>query len=251
MTKQTKVLPLEAKTEKVVSPTKGDVSFKALVKKIQPPKGEKKTKMNLAASAIPKPNFITAAIDIKGTSPYVQHAFSQKSVDTMKAAQEAGQQARSKRKRAPKDFAAVYAAAMHVAKQGWAGIPAPAFRNAMISACRTIGFKMTLAKLSVFIEADGFDRADGTPLVRITKGKPREHFAPARNANGGTDIRCRPMWEAGWQARLRVRWDADQFSMADVINLLARAGEQVGIGEGRADSRESNGIGWGSFTVVM
>lgn len=199
---------------------------------------------------IAKPNFQTAAIPIRGTAPYVQHAFSQKSVDTMREAQEAGQQARSRRKRAPKDFKAVYEAATHFSREGWIGIPAPAFRNAMISACRTIGFKMTLAKLSVFIVADGFDRADGTPLVKITKGKPREHFAPARNANGGTDIRCRPMFEE-WEAMLRVRWDADQFSSADVVNLLARAGEQVGVGEGRADSRESNGIGWGSFEVTM
>lgn len=209
------------------------------------------TKTATAATVtIARPNFQTAAVPIRGTAPYVQHAFSQKAVDTMKEAQEAGQQARSRRKRAPKDFKAVYEAATHFAREGWIGIPAPAFRNAMISACRTIGFKMTLAKLSVFIVADGFDRADGTPLVKILKGKPKPHFAPARNANGGTDIRCRPMWEE-WEATLRVRWDGDQFSSTDVINLLARAGEQVGIGEGRADSRESNGIGWGSFEVVM
>jgi len=198
---------------------------------------------------IKPPKFETAKILIRGTSPYVQHAFSQKAVDTMIATQAAGQQAQSKRKRDPKDFKAVYQAATHFSKQGWPGIPAPAFRNAMISACRTIGFKMTLAKLSLFVEADGFGK-DGTPLVKITKGKPHEHFAPARNDNGSTDIRCRPMWDDGWEAVVRIRWDADQFSATDVINLFARAGAQVGIGEGRADSRKSAGIGWGFFEVV-
>ena len=199
---------------------------------------------------IKPPKFQTAKLLIKGTAPYVQHAFSQKAMNTMIATQAAGQQAQSKRKRDPKDFRAVYLAAMHVAKEGWHGIPAPAFRNAMISACRTIGFKMTLAKLSVFVEADGFGKSDGTPLVRITKGKPHEHYATARNDNGSTDIRCRPMWDEGWEAFVRVRWDAEQFSASDVVNLLARAGAQVGIGEGRADSRNSAGLGWGFFEVI-
>jgi hypothetical protein len=98
---------------------------------------------------------------------------------------EAGQQARSRRVRDPKDFDEVYRNAAHIAKAGWYGIPASAFRNAIISVCRTVGFKMTLAKLSVFVIADGFS-ADGTPLVKITKGKPIKDFRPARNDNGST-----------------------------------------------------------------
>jgi len=47
----------------------------------------------------------------------------------------------------------------------------------------------------------------------------------------------------------RLRWDADQFSDADVLNLLARAGMQVGIGEGRPDSPNSNGLGNGCWEV--
>jgi hypothetical protein len=200
---------------------------------------------------IKEPLFQVAALRIRGTAPYVQHAFSEKSKNTMIETQEAGQQAQSKRKRAPKDFDALYHAAMHIARQGWNGIPAPAFRNAMISACRTVGFKMTLAKLSVFVEADGFDRLTGEPLVKITKGKPQKHWATARNDNGSTDVRCRPMWPDGWEATVRVRWDADQFSAVDVVNLFSRAGAQVGIGEGRADSPNSAGLGWGFFMVMV
>jgi hypothetical protein len=37
--------------------------------------------------------------------------------------------------------------------------------------------------------------------------------------------------------------------MGDIVNLLARMGEQVGIGEGRADSRNSAGLGFGAFKV--
>jgi hypothetical protein len=195
------------------------------------------------------PKFAQANMLIVGTAPYVQHAFSQKQQNVMIATQEAGQQAKKGRTREAKDFNSVYEGAIHYSRQGWIGIPASAFRNGMISACRTVGYKMTLAKLSVFVEANGFDRSSGDPLVKITKGKPRKHYATARNANGATDVRCRPMWDEGWEAIVTVRWDQDQFSASDVVNLLARVGLQVGIGEGRPDSRESAGLGWGLFKV--
>lgn len=199
---------------------------------------------------IKPPKFETGKVRIRGLSPYVQHAFSQKALATMIETQSLGSQARKGSQRAPKDFKAVYDNACHISRQGWYGIPAPAFRNGMISACRTVGFKMTLAKLSLFVEADGFDARDGSPLVKISKGSPHEHFAAARNDNGSTDVRCRPMWNEGWEAIIRLRWDAEQFSATDTLNLLARVGSQVGIGEGRPDSRNSAGLGWGLFEIV-
>lgn len=193
-------------------------------------------------------DFRTIEFAIVGDSPYVQNKFSAKATAQIVATQKAGSVAQSKRERKPKDFDALYEAAMHIAKEGWHGMPAPAFRNAMISACRTCGVKMTHAKLGVFIIADGYD-PDGTPLVKITRGKPRMHVGPARNDNGSVDIRARPMWDPGWEAKVTVRYDADMFSMTDVTNLMVRVGAQVGIGEGRPDSKDSAGVGWGTFEV--
>jgi hypothetical protein len=48
-----------------------------------------------------------------------------------------------------------------------------------------------------------------------------------------------------------VSFDADQFALGDIGNLLVRVGMQVGIGEGRPDSKKSAGMGWGLFEVVM
>lgn len=212
----------------------------------------KREKLDKPATSvvIKPPNFQTAKIKIRGTAPYVQHAFSQKALQTMMDTQMAGSQSRKGKARQPKDFKEVYRNATHFARQGWIGIPAAAIRNGMISACRTVGFKMTLAKLSLFVTADGYDKLSGDPLIRITKGEPHEHFGAARNANGSTDVRCRPMWNEGWEAIVTVKWDGDQFSASDVVNLLARVGAQVGVGEGRADSRNSAGMGWGHFEVV-
>jgi hypothetical protein len=193
------------------------------------------------------PKFEMADIKIVGMSPYVQNKFSRKMMEKIEAKQRQGQQANKDRKKEARDFESSYEDAIHRSREGWYGRPAPAFRNAMISACRVVGFKMTIAKLSLFVHADGFDADDGTPLVKII-GEPRCHEAIVRNATGVIDIRWRPMWEE-WSAVVRARWDAEQFSAADVVNLLSRVGMQVGIGEGRPDSKDSNGLGWGLFEV--
>jgi|GEM_PF-546212 len=201
------------------------------------------------AVIIKPPRMMTAIIPIVGTAPLVLNAFSQKAIDTIIETQRAGSQSRKGRKREPKDFEAAYQGAMHRSREGWYGIPCSAFRNAAISACRVSGFRMTLAKLSCFILPDGFDAVTGQPLTKITKGEPVRNIMPARPKLGGVDIRARPLWEEGWEMNVHVQWDLDQFSADDVLNLFWRVGMQVGIGEGRHDSRDSAGLGWGTFAI--
>lgn len=199
---------------------------------------------------IPAPSFQIAKFQIRGNAPYVQNAFSQKAREQMKSTQEAGQTAKKGKKRDPKDFQACYEGAQHISTEGWPGIPATSFRNAMISACRVVGFQMTRAKLSVFAIADGIDKNDGSPLVKITKGEPHYCEHSVRNESGVCDIRARAMWDPGWEASLQIRFDSEQFTIEDVSNLLMRAGIQVGIGEGRPDSKRSCGMDWGTFDII-
>ncbi len=196
---------------------------------------------------ISPPNIQTAVFNIIGTAPLVINKFSQKSREQMKEKQEQGSQAKKGKARAAKDFDACYKGAFHVSLDGWNGIPASSFRCAMISACRLVNFKMTISKLSVFIIGDGFDADEGTPLVKIY-GEPRKLEMYARNETGVCDIRIRPQW-INWKCKLQVKFDADQFSQADIANLLMRAGSQVGVGEGRPDSKKSAGMGWGTFEI--
>ena len=105
-----------------------------------------------------------------------------------------------------------------VSKQGWIGIPAIVFRRAMTTACRLVGIKM-LHSRSIFVEADGYDKENGTPLVRMRKER---------------------------STTVRVIWDEDQFSFIDIMNLMVHAGLQVEISKEELD----NGPGWGSFEVV-
>ncbi len=195
---------------------------------------------------ITPPDIRVLSFRIVGSAPYVQNKFSAKAREGMRKTQEG--EGQKKRKKEPKNFQETYEQAMHVSDDGWCGIPAPAFRAAMVSACRIVGFTMTQAKLAVFIVPDGFDKDDGTPLVRITKGEPMVHEAIVRFQQT-TDVRWRPMWREGWEAIVRVQYDAGMFSESDIANLLTRVGMQVGVGEGRPDSKTSTGMGWGTFII--
>lgn len=198
---------------------------------------------------ITPPDFQRLVINIRGTTPLVINRFSAKAMDMIRQAQEAGNVSRSKRAREPKDFDALFEGAKHISDKGWEGIHAAAFRNGAISACRAVGFKMTHAKLAFSVEQDGFDRVDGAPLVKLTSGIAEPWIAPTRNTTGVVDLRCRPMYRE-WSASLRIRHDAGMLSSNDVVNLIARVGLQVGIGEGRPDSKMSAGLGFGLFEIV-
>jgi len=202
------------------------------------------------AISISPPDMRHIELDIEGIAPLVINRMSQKSINKMRATQEAGSTAKGKKVREPRDFEEDFKGAQYVSEEGWNGIHAGAFRNGAIGACRTVGFVMTHAKLGIFIEADGFDNIDGTPLVRIISDDPPEmNVMPAKNDNGGTDLRSRPMWRR-WGAKLRIRFDGGMFTTSDIVNLFSRVGLQGGICEGRPSSKKSAGLGWGLFKIV-
>lgn len=202
-------------------------------------------KVKETAVVISAPKFNTVEVLLQGTAPLVVARFSNKAGLMAKMAE--GKSAGSKKERSARDYDKEAEAARYRSSEGWEGVNAAAFRCGMISACRLVGFKMTLAKLSVFVEAESFD-ADGVPLVRVY-GKSETYTAHTRNATGVVDIRSRPMYKQ-WAIKLRVRFDADQFTVQDVYNLIARVGGQVGLCEGRPDSKSSAGCGFGTFEVV-
>lgn len=194
------------------------------------------------------PNIKRVTFPLIGIAPLVQCAFSKKTQEAMADAQKKGsQQSKKERgKKAPKDFMAHYREAMHISTEGWHGHPSIAFKQALVSACRLTGVAMTLAKQALFVEDDGIDKASGVGLVRI-HGEPKYFESPVRLRTSKTfDIRPRPMFEE-WKCEVTIRYDADSFTADDVANLLLRAGLQGGIGEGRADSKDSCGMGWGHF----
>lgn len=195
---------------------------------------------------ISAPRMKAVKIRIIGTAPYMQARFSEKAMKAMMDKMD-GTTKKGTKIRENRNYDEDYRNAMHISTDGWIGIPASSLRAALISACRLVGFKMTLAKLSVFVQGEGLDKVDGAPLIKIY-GEPEQNRMATRNATGVFDIRIRPLWRE-WHAEPTIQFDEEQFSLQDVINLLARAGLQVGLGEGRPDSRSSAGLGYGTFMV--
>jgi len=196
-------------------------------------------------------NIVRTTLRIKGTAPLVQNRFSQKAKAAMMASMATPKSAKkAKTERPVRNYEEDFRQAQHVAVGGWNGIPCSSFRAAMIDACRTCGIMMTRAKMSVFVLPDGFDALEGTPLVRIYSDSPPERMESlVRPENGGADIRIRPMWR-DWHCDVTLEFDADMITAESVVNLLDRAGRQVGVGEGRPFSKNSVGQGWGTFQII-
>jgi hypothetical protein len=197
---------------------------------------------------IKAPDLRIATFKITGTSPLVIHRFSTKVKEQMARKQTEGKSASSKKNREPKNSDDTFNESRYISTENWDGFHAASVRNAMISACRLVSFKMTLAKMSIFVLEDGRDKFEPQiPLIRIY-GKPVKQSDMARVETGQPYVTVRAAYH-DWSANIRIRFDADQFSIEDVSHLLSRVGMQVGLGEGRHDSKNSCGMGWGCFTL--
>jgi hypothetical protein len=198
---------------------------------------------------IKAPAFQTAIFKLVGTAPLVIHRFSAKTKEQMTQKMVAGKSASSKKNRDPKDLEQAYNESRYISKEGWDGFNASAIRCACIDVCRLVNFKMTLAKMSIFCIADGWDAKEPQiPLVRII-GKSVMQEDIARVETGQPYITIRAAYH-DWKANVKIRWDSDQFSLNDVTNLMMRVGIQCGIGEGRPFSKNSAGMGWGTFNII-
>lgn len=194
------------------------------------------------------PNMQVAVFEIVGTTPLVVHRFSKKVGREMTEKMINPPKPGARVKRLPLDQEAQYNDARYISKDGWDGFNAAGPRNALISAGRLVGFKMTMLKLSIFVVADGMDASEPQyNLVRI-HGKPERFDAIGRLDSGAPIPVSRPLYFP-WKANLKIAFDSDVLSLTDVGNLLHRVGLQIGLCEGRHDSKNSAGQGWGCFEL--
>lgn len=189
----------------------------------------------------------TLACKIAGTAPLLQHRMPPEVMEKLKADGAAGA-TKVKRKAPARDYESEYNALMHITSDGRCGHPASAFRNALIRAGQGEGLVMSELKSVLFIVADALSE-NGNPLV-LVKGTPeaREDVIPGNGGAGKAVFIVRPMWRE-WRMVLRVRFDASRISAESVAALVQRAGETIGIGCGRPQSSNSNGIGMGTWTI--
>ncbi len=192
------------------------------------PKAGKSAGKQAAPIVIMRPNMQIIEVPIVGTSPLITQQWSRKAILQM----EAKHQQKAASKRTAKDPEAWY-----ISTEGWDGVPAVAFKAAMVNATRQCaGLTIVLAKGIIRTLAQG-TTAEGTGLIRIY-GEPRLHTSTPRNANGNPDVRYRPIYEP-WRAIVPVRFNAHLVSAEQIVNLMAIAGESEGVGEWRPSSPES------------
>lgn len=191
-------------------------------------------------------NFQPIALRLEGISPLMQHKFSEKSRRAIEEKQTAVDAVRGPRE--PKDYEAEYNAARYLSREGWDGVPCRQVRASMIRACANVeGMDMTRAKSAFFLDADGFDVTDGTPLIKIEGGEPIHDTRPVAIVNT-FDLRNRPLYP-DWALEITLNYDADLCSETDVVNLLSRAGLTIGIGELRPFGKKGFGGDYGRWEV--
>jgi hypothetical protein len=163
---------------------------------------------------------------IRGTSPLIQHAWSEKGLTMLRmSAAERRKQPKTKR-----DPEAEALAAMYTTDDGKPGLPILAFKSALIGAAhKDLGIEKTLVKKSLFFPCD-----DSNKCVPLEAGPPTCREDIVRVGQNQTDLRYRPEF-AEWGATITCVVDKGALSAQDVINLVNRAGFGVGIGEWRPE----------------
>jgi|TARA_X000001388_G_scaffold35986_2_gene25454 hypothetical protein len=216
-------------------------------------KEENKMQKQTNRVVIKEPGFGSCQFSLTGSSPLVQNRF--KGVTEKELIQQQSSVTKIKGQHKPRDFDAEWKDAMYYIERNEQdiyksrfGLHAAGLRNALIRACSIVGIEMTKARMSLFVVQDGIDELKGEPLIEVF-GKPEQHIMRSVISMGTTTLSCRAMFKE-WEIRPTLKWDADQFDLQSVTNLLVRVGIQVGLGEGRNSSKKSSGLGWGCFDVT-
>lgn len=110
------------------------------------------------------------------------------------------------------------------------GFPSCAFRAAAINAARFADLKMTEARGAFFVVGD---------MVEI-ESEPPEMREDMVRIQMTTDIRYRPEFR-NWSANLNLEYNANAFSVEQIVNLINIAGFSIGIGEWRPEKNGQNG----------
>lgn len=186
----------------------------------------------MATATLQPLNINLLTFGLKGTTPLICHAWDPKTKQQMLDKQ----QKKAAQPRAAKNPEEQYNNSLYRTSDGGYGFPAVAFKAAAVRAGTLAGMKMTETRQMFRILPDDGD------LVRI-EGEPsmREDMVRVQQS---ADIRYRGEFKQ-WSVVLTVQYDADVITEEQIVNLFARAGFAVGVGEWRM---EKNG-NFGCFEI--
>lgn len=179
-------------------------------------------------------------VQIEGLSPLIIHRWSEKSLKQMRDKQQGVMRQKKEPKNAEEE---AYDSCYWLDEaRTQPGMPATAFKGAMVSACRFFdSVTMVAARTYFFVEGEGSDQ-----LVPIT-GERRMREDTPRNTGGVPDLRYRFAFYP-WSALLVIRYPRGHITSDSVIALLDAAG-RVGVGDWRPGSPKSTTGTFGTFRV--
>lgn len=194
----------------------------------------------------------TVKITIKGDTPLIMHAWSEKAKRMMLEAQQGKAKGKKKEVKNPvEDFInSMYwlteqptegteeAFDEAIAKGAKFGFPVTAFKQAAISAAYRMGWvkdKMGL-RGAFFIESDYGEMAE------IKSDVPVMREDMVKIGMGTADLRYRGEFR-NWSTTFRVKFNVNgQFSLENIINIINAGGTICGIGEWRPERDGQNGM---------
>lgn len=168
----------------------------------------------------------TAAFILIGDSPLIVHAWSEKAKRQMLDKQ----MKKATKAREAKDPEADYEACFYRTPTGAYGFPAIGLKSAMVSACRFVDAKMTVARGAFHIDAE---------MMEVI-GDPQMREDMVRVGMGTADIRYRPEFQQ-WRIPVTIKFNSAAMSVEQIANLINTAGFGVGIGEWRPEKNGSYG----------
>lgn len=182
----------------------------------------------------------TLDVTIRGTSPFIVHAWSKKAKGEMLNAQQMTKEEKkkAKEKRAAKDPQADFEESKYII-DGKDSFPTIAVKKAMVDAGFALGVSRAVVRQALYIVGDYF-------VIEHTKCVMREdtvRVGPFTNRQA--DLRYRPEYQ-DWSAKLKFRYRTDMIDRLQLISLLQSAGFSVGLGEWRPQKDGQ----FGTFEVV-
>jgi hypothetical protein len=182
---------------------------------------------------------VDMVVPIIGTSPLIPHKWSEKSLRMMRDKQQGGA---VRDRREAKIAEAEAEGCQYYLSDGTPGMPATAFKAAIIGACRLFqGLTMVIAKQAIFVVGEGVDQ-----LVRIEGERTLREDTP-RNATGVADLRYRYAYYP-WRASLLVRYLPSVIDPGSIGTLVDAAGNG-GVGDWRPSAPKSATGTFGCFAV--
>lgn len=183
-------------------------------------------------------------VTIIGLSPYVGTNFSDETKKEL-AAKQAGKTKTKPRK--GRDIEGEVYGRRHI-ENNVDCIPAAAFRAALIDVAKdksldgVSGAEIQRCVMAIQAAQKGFD--DFIPILNLENdlyGDPKVFESVVKIGRQKTHVAYRPSYP-GWRAQFRIIYVSDRLSAQDVLNLLSRAGQMIGVGDTRK-------IGGGRFQL--